>query len=308
MIRTRGVERTIKRGRFLCPTCKEKCKYKLVKVERYVSVHVIPVIPKGTAGNYVECQSCKGTFKKSVLALAKRQEKKVSEEVEEQVFEAQYKQAIKNVMFLIMTADRVIEESEVQHIMLVYKQLTGEDLQAQNIKRSGIEMAMQQKKLRDYLSDIYPSLNLQGKMKVLQSAMEVASADGRFQLEEQQMIHDLVKVLQIPVKNANCTIQQYFDVDVVNIAFACPHCQRPTRIKHSLKPIGKKKKCKGCQQTYQLSRDVVKPTSLICGVGQFVTKPCDVCENQIHIKPGIAIDKQRCTYCCNEQTRPIPET
>lgn len=307
MIRTRGVERTVKRGRFLCPTCQKKCKYRLVKVEHYVSLNVIPLIPKGVAGNYVECQSCKGTFKKSILAVAKKREKQASEEMEEQIFEAEYKEAIKNVMLLIMTADGIIEESEVQHIATVYKELTGHDVAGEQIKRDGAAVAAQQKKLKDYLKHIYPSLNLQGKIKVLQSAMEVASADEHFQVEEQQMIYNLVRILQIPVKNANCTIQQYFDVDVANITFVCPYCQRPTRIKHKLNPLGKKKKCKGCQQVYYLSRDAVKTTSLISGVGQFVTKPCDVCENQIHIKPGISPDKQRCTYCCNQQTRPIPQ-
>ena len=39
-----------------------KSHYKHIKVTKFFTLYFIPLIPLGSAGEYVECQTCKGTF------------------------------------------------------------------------------------------------------------------------------------------------------------------------------------------------------------------------------------------------------
>lgn len=297
---TKGVEKTVSRGSFSCPGCTKKRTYRVIEVKKYFTLYFIPLIPLNRLGSYVECLYCKGTFKKTVLRKSKVLEKKspssteVSATANEQ---AEYIQAIKNVMLLIMMADGVIDEGELEQIAAVYKQLTNQYLTKDHIKFAGEQMAKSQKTLKDYLQDVYPKLNLQGKIRVLQAAVEIASADGEFQLEEQQMIYSLVNILQIPIDNANRIIQQYFDIDVAAIVFSCPNCQHPTSLKHSFQPIGKKKKCKKCQYIYPLDHKTAKTVKLLNPSSQLVTQLCTACNNQFYIKLGLPAIKQTCVYC-----------
>ncbi|BBM82348.1 TerB family tellurite resistance protein [Candidatus Uabimicrobium amorphum] len=299
---TKGVERTLSRGNFSCPSCTKKRSYRIIEVKKYFTLYFIPIIPLNRLGSYVECLYCKGTFKKTVLRKSKALERKAQKDSSPAVNtmdaeQAEYIEAIKNVMLLIMMADGVIDDGELEQIAAVYKQFTNQYLTKEHIKLSGEQMAKEQKTLKDYLKDVYPKLNLQGKIKVLQAAMEIASADGEFQLQEQQMIYNLVNILQIPVENANRIVQQYFDIDVTSIVFMCPNCQHPTNLKHSFKPVGKKKKCKKCQHVYPLSHKTAKTVTLLNPSSQLVTQLCTSCNNQFYIKLGLPAAQQTCVYC-----------
>lgn len=54
-------------GNFDCPRCGAGRQYTHKKVKRWFTLYFIPIIPLGTAGEYVECQSCAGTFGPELL-------------------------------------------------------------------------------------------------------------------------------------------------------------------------------------------------------------------------------------------------
>jgi len=49
-------------GEFNCPVCGPGRTYAHKEVKRWFTLYFIPLIPLGTAGAYVECQSCAKTF------------------------------------------------------------------------------------------------------------------------------------------------------------------------------------------------------------------------------------------------------
>ncbi|WP_407933304.1 zinc-ribbon domain-containing protein [Galbibacter pacificus] len=59
---TRGIKSTIKSGDFNCPRCDTSKPYRHRKVTKFFTLYFIPIIPLGSAGEYVECNHCKGTF------------------------------------------------------------------------------------------------------------------------------------------------------------------------------------------------------------------------------------------------------
>jgi zinc ribbon protein len=66
----RNRPKVVQRGSFTCPRCGPGREYEHKQVRRWFTLYFIPIIPLGTAGEYVECRSCAGTFRPEVLRLA----------------------------------------------------------------------------------------------------------------------------------------------------------------------------------------------------------------------------------------------
>jgi hypothetical protein len=55
-------------GQFHCPRCDARRQYHHRKSQQWFTLYFLPVFPIKTYGEYVECQSCGGTFDTQVLA------------------------------------------------------------------------------------------------------------------------------------------------------------------------------------------------------------------------------------------------
>jgi len=66
---TRGIRSTVEQGSFYCPQCDCESSFKLKKVTQFFTLYFIPLIPLGSKGRYVECQSCKNTYVERILEM-----------------------------------------------------------------------------------------------------------------------------------------------------------------------------------------------------------------------------------------------
>ena len=64
---TRGINSTVGTGSFNCPRCASQQPYTQKAVKRFFTIYFIPLIPMGTAGEFIECNSCAGTFATEIL-------------------------------------------------------------------------------------------------------------------------------------------------------------------------------------------------------------------------------------------------
>jgi tellurite resistance protein len=186
---TRGVTSTVESGDFYCPSCDKKQRYEHKRVRRFFTLYFIPIIPLDTVGEYVECQTCRGTFKLAVLAF--------DPEKKDKELEAEFQAAVKRVMVLMMLADGKIEESEIETIQLVFekigkKKLTREDVDGE-VKRAKDDG----RPLAKYLETLVGSLNDKGKEAVVKAAFFVASADGHVSEEETRLLAELAAALEM---------------------------------------------------------------------------------------------------------------
>src|SRR5665213_3307098 len=55
-------------GQFHCPECRSSQSYHWKRANRFFTLYLIPLIPLGSAGEYIECLSCRGTYKVDVLS------------------------------------------------------------------------------------------------------------------------------------------------------------------------------------------------------------------------------------------------
>ncbi len=62
-------EKTLESTEFFCPNCREHrdCEHRAVK--RYFTLYFIPLIPLGTVGEFIHCDTCEGQFDTAVLDL-----------------------------------------------------------------------------------------------------------------------------------------------------------------------------------------------------------------------------------------------
>ena len=60
-------------GSFVCPCCNMQRTFHLMNMKRWFTLYFLPVLPIGSAGEYVECKSCGGTYGVEVLSMGPNQ-------------------------------------------------------------------------------------------------------------------------------------------------------------------------------------------------------------------------------------------
>ena len=190
---SRSVTLTDERGQFNCPQCGCVREYNKKRVRRFGHVYFIPILPLENQGEYVECRTCRSTYEVNVLSYDPQ--KMIADAQSE--FEAEFHKAIRGVMILIMLADGRIEQSEMTAIQSIYNQITGTELSMTDIMAEKQRIEANFTGMDEFLSKIRPHLNDHGKEMVIRAAFFIAAADGAFQEEEQIMIMNIAKSLEI---------------------------------------------------------------------------------------------------------------
>lgn len=177
---TRGVTYTKQASQFNCPACAAGTPYKHKRVRRFFTLYFIPVIPLDLLGEYVECQSCRGTYKLDVLSY--------DPSAMNMAFEAEFHRAVKRAMVMVMLADGQIDAEEIGTIRGIYEKVTGTALSQEAVHAEIAAAEADPGGIADQLAKLAESLNDSGKELVLKAAFFVAAADGQFQDEEQELI------------------------------------------------------------------------------------------------------------------------
>jgi len=186
---TRGIKSTKKEGQFLCPQCAAERPYKHKKVTRFFTLYFIPLIPLGSAGEFVECQTCKGTFVPRVLDYSPKDD--------QNEFQSQYEKAMRHAMILMMLADGHIDEEEKNTVLNIINKFGHSDISMQQLEDLIREVEASREPVEKYLSKISPSLNEHGKEIIIKSALSVAAADGNIDPSEIAIINQMAKAMEM---------------------------------------------------------------------------------------------------------------
>lgn len=184
---SRGINKTLSTGQFYCPQCEGEERYKHIRVRNFFTLYFIPILPLGTLGEYIECQHCNLTYKQSIL--------RYDPELEREKALAEFEIAITRVMIMIMLADGVVEEAELEVIRGIYQQLTQRELSREDL--DGYMEDLKQLNLNDskerrrLLRKMLGSLNANGCEMVFKAAFMVAAADGAIPMDEQELLEQV---------------------------------------------------------------------------------------------------------------------
>jgi tellurite resistance protein len=199
----RGVERTSDSGTFFCPRCGGVQPYERKTVRRRGTLFFIPVLPLHEQGEYVECQTCKGTFKPEILDY--------DPETAAAEVEAEYFCGIRRVAVHMMCADGRVEAAEVESVQDIFRELTGGELSEETIREEARALgARSEKALLQYLTDLSGRLNDHGKEMVVKCALWVASADARFEGEEKTLVFQIGQALGMSRAQVRDVIRKLF--------------------------------------------------------------------------------------------------
>ncbi len=186
---TRGVTYSKASGSFHCPQCGANTPYKHRRVRRFFTLYFIPMIPLDLLGEYVECQKCKGTYKEEVL--------KHDPAADQAAFDAEFHQAIRRVMVMMILADGSVDDAEITSLRGIYQKVAGKELAEPALRA---EIAQAQKvggSVEEYLKTVAPSLNPNGKELVIKAAFLVAISDGKVHEHEEALLERIAKALEV---------------------------------------------------------------------------------------------------------------
>lgn len=186
---TRGVKSTLKEGSFHCPQCECNKNYKHKKVTKFFTLYFIPIIPLERLGEFVECQSCKGTFITKVLDYRK--------DAASDQFLSEYEKAMKHCMVLIMLADGEIDENEMAMVQKIVNKFGHNDITLDELEQYVKQVEQNREDIATYLKKVTPSLNEHGKEIVIKCALSVAGADGNIDASEIKLIQEMATVMEM---------------------------------------------------------------------------------------------------------------
>jgi tellurite resistance protein len=182
-----------KPGDFFCPDCGHTATYRHRRVRRFFHIFWIPLIPLDLAGEYVECGACLGTYHLEVLDLSQMILAATAAGGSHEhlpKFESQADAATRRILVLMMLADGVIDDAEVDMIVDILStddhEVTREQVLAE------VELARNEPPdVEAYCRTAMGLLNDEGKERILHAARAVALADGNVDPAEQKLLEQI---------------------------------------------------------------------------------------------------------------------
>lgn len=184
---TKGVTRTADRGRFFCPRCGSEQDYEHKRVRRFFTLFFIPLIPLDRVGEYVECESCKGTFEPRVLSFDPGEELRS--------VEAEFQKATRELLVLMLLADGRIESSEVRMICDIYPRVTGTEITEDAVQGEVFRLSDLEPDVPTLMAPYRGVLNDEGREAVVKAALLVALADGEMDRSEARLLDQVAEAL-----------------------------------------------------------------------------------------------------------------
>jgi uncharacterized tellurite resistance protein B-like protein len=200
---TKGETSTAGRGEFYCPQCETYTRYLHQQVHQKATVFFVPVANLKLLGEYVECQSCDGTYKMEILDYDPQEEQRE--------IEALYRTGIKKVMTMMMLADGKIEDSEIAMMKDIYRKVTQDDLLDYQIKEEIENCKRHPMDMEKLLKGIFPCLNEHGREMIFKIAYYIAIADNKYISEEEKLLKKIGKILQLSPAHIKGIIAEIYE-------------------------------------------------------------------------------------------------
>jgi uncharacterized tellurite resistance protein B-like protein len=187
----------VARGIFNCPQCLEKREYERTDVQRRLSLLTVR-IPFGRYGEYVECESCLGTFRPEALAYDAGQETpRVMTE---------YQHAMLRILALMVAADGTIAEPEIAMVQQIFESVSGIELTRDEVLAEVKTVGREPTTAARYLARVVGYLNEYGKEQILRAAALVSRSDGRLHEDEATLVRRFAGVLRVPPQRAEAIL------------------------------------------------------------------------------------------------------
>lgn len=186
---TRGIKSTKERGQFHCPQCETQRDYRLRSVRRFFTLYFIPLIPLDKQGEFVECNSCKGSYLPAVLNY--RPDTGNTE------FLNNYEAAIKHSMVRTMLADGSRHEAQLEKAHEIINNFGHNDINRAELDSYVTEIERMPGSISESMSKVNAQMNEHGKEMVIRSAFTVAAANGPIDPNEIAVMQEISQAMNM---------------------------------------------------------------------------------------------------------------
>lgn len=193
-------------GDFFCPECKTERAYRLKTVRTFYTLFFVPLIPGKVHGRYVECRDCGATFREDVLGL--------DPAAEEARIRAEYYEALKTVMVLMVLADGEVRDSEIEYIRKYCSDVTGKEESPEEIRKAVEVVRNEGRSVSEHLSAVAPYLNDQGREIIIKAAFTAAFADSEPDAGEVGFLIEIGEALGMSPFHVKATVEQFLAQDL----------------------------------------------------------------------------------------------
>lgn len=186
---TRNVGSTVKTGTFFCPVCRQQTNYKQITNRNYAHFFFIPLFPIGGSEEYVECQRCGTPFGVEVLSEGPQAESGPPL--------SDYNTLALASMQLVAAVDAAISPHEVQTIGQLYKQVSGADVDSEQVRRDGEWWRNHPEQVYATAARLAPGLDVERKERLLRVLILVAFSDNQPQQTEYDCLAQIAQHLGV---------------------------------------------------------------------------------------------------------------
>ena len=183
---SRGIDSVREKTNFFCPDCNGNCPATLKEVKRYFTLYFIPLFPIGSAGIYVECDTCASQYDQEILNYSQQKNELITAE------------RTLRIMIMAALADDEVDEGERKAINEHYAKLTGMPVPPSELETE-INMARQANvTLNDFVQNFAHELSDPEKGAVVKAAFHVMTGAGSLKPGHKKQLSQLANTLGIP--------------------------------------------------------------------------------------------------------------
>jgi len=178
-------------GEFNCPNCNIKQEYGKKYVQDWFTLFFIPIFPiSGKKNDHIECKKCESIYHVDVIDYKPA--------LSNDEMESEYEKALKNVLCLMILADKKIEDNEIITVSNIYNKLTNnKKFTKTQIDKNITQLKKNKKTVNEYLKKIKPYLNSGHRELIIKAMYFVASSDGHLDKKEGDLLMKTANELEM---------------------------------------------------------------------------------------------------------------
>lgn len=189
------VSKKIGSGTFFCPNCDSDQPYWQKTLQQKGHLYWISLLPVGKKLEYVECRSCEEVYQPEVLSFDR--------DSAGGNFQSDFDLILKQLMVLMMMADDVVDEAEIETLLLVYRELTDHELSRDDVLADVSEAKASGHSISDYLPALANVLTDEAKAVVIHAVFLIAAADGNIDDSEMATLAGIADALEMSEEQLN---------------------------------------------------------------------------------------------------------
>ncbi|MCR9159260.1 MAG: zinc ribbon domain-containing protein [Nannocystaceae bacterium] len=183
---TRTTNPTAGQGMFNCPRCGPQKPYTHKKAKRWFTLYFIPVIPLGTAGEYVECGACAGTFDMDALHYDPAAE------------QAEMFDRLRRLSVLAMLHAQRYQPENVAALQTALQGVT-QDFVQEDVIHQDVQFAQQaQAQLEPVFGQQTQDLSADGKTLLLRIVLSTLAPSRQVAAQDHQVVHRAAAAMGMP--------------------------------------------------------------------------------------------------------------